>query len=412
MTQTVVPARDTAFDIRVLADGDLRTASTVFRESLHEKPLDDELWAAMRDSYEAGRTYGAFAGDTMIGTVASLAATMTVPGGAALPMAAVTAVGVRADHRRRGALTGMMQRLLEDLAAAGEPFAALHASEPTIYGRFGYGVGTLAGTVKVRSSRARLRDEVPAAGTTRLLTKDEALTLLPGAYPPLQRGRAAMMSRPPSWWVINYTRRFQSEYLRVAAHRDAGGTIDGWVAYRPVGSDSDDPRVGNRLIVLDFQAADQGVANDLWRYLIGIDLVEEITAYFRPTDDPVQAMVTDLFTVRAEVEDELYVRVVDVPRALAAREYGAADPVAVEVVDPLLPNNSGTYLISPHGTDRTNVPAQLTLTAETLGMVYLGTWRPSDLAGIGRLAAHDPSALAAADRLFGTDRPAWCGSLF
>jgi predicted acetyltransferase len=45
-------------------------------------------------------------------------------------------------------------------------------------------------------------------------------------------------------------------------------------------------------------------------------------------------------------------------------------------------------------------------------MVYLGSWRPSTLAAIGRLAAHDPAALAAADRLFATDRPSWCGSLF
>jgi predicted acetyltransferase len=52
------------------------------------------------------------------------------------------------------------------------------------------------------------------------------------------------------------------------------------------------------------------------------------------------------------------------------------------------------------------------MSAETLAMVYLGTWRPSNLAGIGRIAVHDPAALTAADRLFATDRPAWCGSLF
>jgi predicted acetyltransferase len=52
------------------------------------------------------------------------------------------------------------------------------------------------------------------------------------------------------------------------------------------------------------------------------------------------------------------------------------------------------------------------MTVETLGMVYLGAWRPSALAAIGRLTAHDPAALAAADRLFATDYPSWCGSLF
>jgi hypothetical protein len=34
------------------------------------------------------------------------------------------------------------------------------------------------------------------------------------------------------------------------------------------------------------------------------------------------------------------------------------------------------------------------------------------LATIGRLAVHESAALPAADRLFATDRPSWCGSLF
>ncbi|HEY7595505.1 MAG TPA: GNAT family N-acetyltransferase [Actinophytocola sp.] len=412
MTQTLAPARDTSFDVRVLSDGELRTASTVFREALHEPPHDDEKWAVWAKVYEPGRSYGAFAGDTMIGTVTSLASSMTVPGGATVPMAAVTGVGVRADHRRRGALTAMIRRELEDLAAAGETLAALHASEPAIYGRFGYGLGTLGRSVKLRSGRARLRDDVPTAGTVRLLSTDEALTLLPAAYPPLQATRPGMMSRGQSWWVLGYERRFAHEYFRVAAHHGADGTIDGWVGYKPGPYHSGDPRDGSRLYVLDFHAANQGVANDLWRYLIGIDLVEELIAYGRPMDDPIEAMLTDLFALRSDPDDELWVRVVDVPRALAARTYGPADPVVIEIVDPLLPGNSGRYLISPQGTERTSSPPGLTMTVEALGMIYLGTWRPSTLAAIGRLTAKNPVAAEAADRLFATDRPSWCGSLF
>ncbi len=402
-------ARETAFDVRVLGADELRASNDVFREALHEEPVDDEKWATTVRTYEPGRTYGAFAGDTVIGTVASIGASMTVPGGAKVPMAAVTAVGVRADHRRQGALTAMMRRQLEDLT---EPLAGLHASEPTIYGRFGYGLGTVGRTVKVNSARARLRDDVPTAGTVRLVGGDEALTLLPEAYPPLQQARPGMMSRSPTWWVLNYERRSKHEYLRVAVHRGVGGTIDGWLAYRPGGLTPGEPHTGSGLVVLDFQALDQAVANDLWRYLLGIDLVEQVTVYYRPLDDPIEAMLVDLFAARSEPEDELWVRVVDVPAALAARTYGPADPVVVEIVDRLLPGNSGRYLISPHGMDPTNAPAALTMTVETLGMVYLGSWRPSTLAAIGRLTAHDPAALAAADRLFATDRPSWCGSLF
>jgi predicted acetyltransferase len=348
----------------------------------------------------------------MVGTATSLASGLTVPGGASVPMAAVTAVGVRADHRRRGALTGMMRRLLTEFAAAGEPLAALHVSEPTIYGRFGYGLTTLGRTIKVRSPRVHLRDDVPTAGTVRLLTADEALRLLPEAYPRLLPTRTGLMSRPPAWWVLSYERRLKHDYLRVAAHFGRDGSVDGWVAYQPGGLTSDDPRVGSGVLVLDFHAADQPVTNDLWRYLIGIDLVEEITVYTRPTDDPIEAMVVNMYMISSEPDDELWLRVVDAPVALAARTYGPADPVVIEIVDPLLPTNSGRYLISPQGTDRTAAAPALTMSMETLGMVYLGTWRPSTLAAIGRLTAHDPAALAAADRLFATDRPAWCGSLF
>lgn len=411
MTQTLAPARDTGFEFRAVRDDELRTANVVFREALHDEPLTDEKWATARRIYEPGRTYGAFAGDTMAGTVTSLSSDLTVPGGATLPMAAVTAVGVRTDHRRRGALTGLMRLQLAEFAAAGEVFATLHASEPTIYGRFGYGLGTRARTIRVRCARARLRPEVPTTGTVRLLTHDEAMTLLPEAYPRL-RNRPGMMGRSPAWWVLGYENRMAHGAFRVAAHVDPDGRIDGFAGYRAGPFPSDDPRVGAPVAVLDFMAATQGVANDLWRFLLDIDLVEEVTVYVRPADDPLEAMLVDLYAIRSEPDDELWLRVVDVSRALAARTYGPADPVVVEVVDPALPANSGRFLISPHGTERTSAPAALTMSAETLGMVYLGAWRPSSLAGIGRLTAHDPAALPAADRLFATDRPSWCGSLF
>lgn len=412
MTQTLVPARTTEFEFRAVEDAELRVASDVFHEALHDEPLNDEKWATGQRIYEPGRTYGAFAGSTMIGTTTSLTSSLTLPGGAVLPMAAVTGVGVRTDHRRRGALTGLMRLQLAECAAAGEVFATLHASEPMIYGRFGYGLGTRARTMRVRSARARMRPEVPTAGTVRLITKDEALTLLPEAYPRLQTVRAGMMGRSPAWWVLGYERRMAHGYFRAAAHFDPDGAVDGFVGYRPGGFPSDDPRAGAPIAVLDFMAATQEVATDLWRFLLDIDLVDEVTVYVRPADDPLEAALVDMFAIRSEPDDELWTRVLDVPTALASRTYGAADPVVVEIVDPLLPNNSGRYLISPHGSDRTDRPAALTMSVETLGWIYLGAWRPSDLASVGRLTAPDPAALPAADRLFATDRPAWCGSLF
>lgn len=409
VTQTLLP---TGLAFRALADDELRGANDLFRAALHEEPGSDEAWAIMKDVYVADRTFGAFDEQRQVGTATSLASSLTVPGGEILPMAAVTYVGVRADYRRRGALSGMMRLQLADLAARGEVFAALHASEPGIYGRFGYGVATLARILTVSSRRAELRADVPVAGTVRQLDKDEIVPALQAAYPTLQPTRAGLMGRSPRWWRLAYERRLAAGHLVVAAHHDSAGAVDGWVAYRAEEDNSNDPRSNGSLQVLDFQALNQGVANDLWRYLVGVDLVDNVIAYFRPTDDPIEAMLRDAYAVRSERDDELWVRIVDVPAALAARTYGDASPVVIEVVDPLLPNNSGRYRVSPHGTERTGDPADLTVDVEVLAMLYLGAWQASTLAGIGRVTVTDPAALPAADRLFAVDQPAWNGSLF
>lgn len=406
------PVRATDFEFRAVTDDELRAADTVFHEALHAEPPNDEKWATLRRIHQPGRTFGAFAGETVVGAATSIVSDLTVPGGAVVPMAAVTGVGVRSDYRRRGALTGLMRAQLTTAAAAGEVLATLHASEPTIYERFGYGMSTLAKTVRVRPARARMRPDVPSGGTVRFLTKDEALRLLPEGYQRLRGDRVGMMGRTTPWWTLNYESRMAHGYYRVAAHFDRDERVDGMIGYRPVEIKSDDPRTGSGIAVLDFVGADQVVENDLWRFLLGIDLVEEVTVYMRPSDDPVGAMLTDFFAIRSEQDDELWLRVIDVPAALSARTYGQAEPVVIEIVDPMLPDNSGRYLIGPHGTERTTEPAAITMGVEILGMIYLGAWRPSTLAETGRLTVHDPAALPTADRLFATDRPAWCGSLF
>ena len=409
MTQTLLP---TGLTFRPVAADQLRGSYDLFRVAVHDGPASDEHWAVMARAHVADRTFGAFDGDRQIGTATSIPASLTLPGGNILPMAAVTFVGVRTDYRRRGALRGMMRLQLADLAARGDVFAGLHASEPVIYGRFGYGVSTVARTIKVFNKRAAMRQDVPVAGTVRLLDNDEIVPALAAAYPGIQVARTGLMGRSAQLWTLAYECRLTTGYLLVAGHFDAAGTLDGWVAYRPEEDTSDDPRAGSGLRVLDFQFADQGAANDLWRYLIGVDMIDNTIAYYRPMDDPIEATLVNAHAIRSEADDELWLRIVDVPAALAARTYGVAPPVVIEIVDSLLPTNSGRYRVGPHATESTSDPAALTMDVEALAMLYLGTWRASTLAGIGRITVTDPTALTTADRLFAVNQPAWTGTMF
>src|SRR5690348_14669763 len=120
---------------------------------MHDSPVTDELWRYESAVYRDGRAFGAFSDRAVIGTTVSFPSAVTVPGGRALPMAAVTFVGVRTDHRRRGVLSELMAAQLNSAAQAGEVFAGLRASEGSIYGRFGYGIASTARFVTVSRRR-------------------------------------------------------------------------------------------------------------------------------------------------------------------------------------------------------------------------------------------------------------------
>ncbi|CAM5252473.1 N-acetyltransferase Eis [Streptomyces tendae] len=128
-----------------------------------------------RELTQVDRSIGVREGDgedgAWVGTAGAFAFRMTVPGGARVAAAGVTMVSVAATHRRRGVLTSMMRRQLDDVRAWGEPLAVLTASEPAIYGRFGYGAATFALNAEIDTSRVRL--SVPA-GTDDVRLRYEA----------------------------------------------------------------------------------------------------------------------------------------------------------------------------------------------------------------------------------------------
>src|SRR5919106_1277195 len=137
-------------------------------------------WVPTEDEVE--RMHAAFDGKEIVGGAGVFPFEMTVPG-AVVPCAGVTVVGVLPTHRRRGILTRMMRAQIDDVHERGEPFAALWASEPTIYGRFGYGHASHTYEIRLPRVRAGLRVGTPPPdGAVRLVETDEALKTFPRIY--------------------------------------------------------------------------------------------------------------------------------------------------------------------------------------------------------------------------------------
>lgn len=400
--------------LRGLTESERRPARELLTGTLHGPTPTDETWRRVADSWPADRKIAAFDGTEPVGITSSMATEIVVPGGARVPAAAVDGVGVRADHTRRGLFTRLMQTQLEEFAASRDVLAVLYASESVIYGRVGYGPASRGKTLRIDTTRARMRADVPAGGRVRLLTRDAAIERIPSLYRRLAPDRTGMIVRPPVWWPAEHDRHVRDGTRTVAVHTSRSGTEDGFVTYGTTDARTEtEPYLGAALRVFDLHAAGPEAAAGLWRFLLGIDLTSRILAPMRPLDEPVDAMLVDpRCCATIGVDEGVWLRLVDVPAALSARGYGAAAPVVVEVADPMRPGNSGRYRLSTDGACRTREPAAIRLGVDVLAMLYLGDWRASTLAELGRIEVDEADAVHRLDALFATARVPWCGSSF
>jgi predicted acetyltransferase len=134
-------------------------------------------------------------------------------------------------------------------------------------------------------------------------------------------------------------------------------------------------------------------------------------------DEPVRWALTDPRRLETTgLEDRLWVRLLDVAPALAARRYAATDRLVLDVEDGFVAGNSGRYELEAGLTGAecraTGAPADLSLGAAELGAVYLGGVRFSTLGAAGRVREHTPGALVRATALFATDPAPYCGTEF
>ena len=402
-------------DVRTLAVEDLRSAQALFAASIHRAPADDASWNQVLASYHPGRTLGVHHEGALVATATSFPSQTVVPGGAVLPMAAVTRVGVRADRTRRGLLTAMMRAQLDDVAERGEPIASLRASEALIYGRFGYGVASRGREVRVRVDPEPFLPSAPLSGSVRLVERAEIIAALRKVHESIALARTGGMTRPDGWWNSLRRRIDERGHVIAAVHTGADGDDGFAVAFL---AESPGHFTGRALDVTDLHAADVAATAGLWRFLLGVDLVDAVEAHLRPLDEPLELLLTDPRACEVTgITDETWLRLVDVPAALAARSYGEAAPVLLAVHDTVLERNAGVYRIADGTAERVGPLAgpgtpQLQCDVAALAMAYLGDRSPSELVATGWWRADDPAAVSRADAAFRTGATPWCGTFF
>lgn len=357
----------------------------------------------------------------VVGTAASAASMMTVPGLGRVPTALVVAVAVAPSHRRQGRMRSLMRYQLDDLRGRGEMLATLFASEGGIYGRFGYGQATFGATYTVDKRLARLARPVGdfVSGRIRLLNRDQAGEVFPAIYAEYAPTRAGEVDRTELEYLSalgepggeDLSRRFYAVY-------ESGDHVDAYLAYE-VASVEPPAHHPRRLIVHELCALTPGAYVAIWDFLLGVDLVVDLVARSRPIDEPIKWLLSDPRQLRCTSSgDRSWVRLVEVVPCLRARRYARTGDLILGVDDPFCPWNSGHYRLVVNEdwgvaeVSRTDDEPDLELDASTLASIYLGGVSPQALGEVGRIRQLSPGALPTAAAMFANDRPPYCMSSF
>jgi predicted acetyltransferase len=398
-------------DVRVIPEEDRRrwfeVCSTAFSSELREEEVEADSKLMPPE-----RMLGAYADGALAGTTADFPLTLTIPGGE-LPAAGVTSVGVLPSHRRRGALTRLMERQLADARDRAEPLAVLWASEGTIYGRYGYGIASRV--VGIDADRMAFDAPRDPNARARVVDVDEAAEAFPPPYDRIRRETPGMIERSSDWWKLY--RLADPEHRRHGAGPkfyallEVDGRAEGYAIYR-VKHDWDEGFAQSQLRVQEALATSPRATRELWRFLFSVDLVARIQAWPLPPDHPLYLLAKEPKRLRVRIGDGLWLRILDVERALSARSYATEGELVVELADPLVPENQGTWRLSTEsGVDRSGRP-ELRLGVSALASAYLGEFSFGELQGAGLVEELAKGAVTRADALFQTSRAPWCPEVF
>lgn len=342
----------------------------------------------------------------MVGTCAIQSRELTFPGRGPAPVAAVTWVSVRPDQQRRGILRRMMTAQLRGLhEQRREPVAILTASEAVIYGRFGYGLASL---------RTRLEVPAPAPFRPDVVTepvlevpREEALPRLRDLHADVAPATPGYLDRSPEIWA---TLLSDHPFVNkgVSARRFAVHA-DGYAVFRL--SDRWTDRGPDYTLTVSELIARTPVARaSLWRHLLHYPLVRTVVFPRAWVDEPLAHLLVNPRALSSDSSDNVWVRIVDLDRAMDLRTYSSAIGLTVRVVDRFCPWNDGVWRLDL-GLDggraqRTDATPDIALDISDLGAAFLGGTGLTVLAVAGRVSG-DAAAIEALDRALRTALQPW-----
>lgn len=366
-----------------------------------------------------------------VATVSTWPSPLTVPGERTVDAWAISAVTVAPTHRRRGIARALLEAELRTAQGLGLPLAMLTASEATIYGRYGFAPAAMIADLEIVTRRAKWTGP-EASGRVHFVTLEQLRDECKDVFDRARVQTPGDVALDDYIWarlfalVGGYTS--EAKHLRAVRYDDADGSPQGFAVYR-VAEGGDGDFTNHTVTVQYLAAATDDAYAGLWRYLLELDLVGTVSAPLRSVDEPLLWQVADHRAVRrSRVSDHLWLRILDVPAALAARTYSAPGRLVLDVSDPLgLADGRFLLEIDAHGaaavssidgdaagttSEAAAHAATLALSVNELGALYLGGTAAHTLLRAARVTELSEGAADAVDASFRSVVTPWLSTWF
>ena len=391
--------------LRSVTAGELETFARVEARA-NNRHATQEYVVHGQHSLATERTLAAFAGDELVATSVSHAFRLSVPGGE-VKLGGIGWVAVLPTHRRRGIMTQLIHEHLRASYERGDCLSGLWPTGGNLYARYGYAICAFGESWRIEHGNARLNSAVTETGRLISLHTPDSRRRFPDVYARLREQRGGVIERDEIFWDVEFEdhieeRRGTSSFFFTAY--EFADRLDGYLKYRI------DER-GRELHVSELIATTLEASTALWAYCFALDQIDTISAWNRPVDDPLPWQVSNPRAVNRSVHDTMWLRLVDVRRALTARTYATKERLVLHVVDAVCPWNDGVYELDSTTADvtceRSTAPADLTLDVSILSAMYLGGVSPVTLHRAGALEQHRAGTVTRLASMFSTELPPW-----
>lgn len=330
-----------------------------------------------------------------VATYSSFSKTLNT-GNGLLPVHMITSVTVRPTHRRRGILRTLM---VDDLLAAkdaGFAVAALTATEGTIYGRFGFGRSTEAQRMDL-DVRGKVRFHAEPVGSMVQLAPAKLAEHAAALFERFHASQRGSIGRQESYLRLatgawGPESQEPDPKLRAAMYCDEDGVPQGYVTYAFAGWETKPFTLGIR----DLVAATPIARREIFRFMSAHDLIERVSYPNAAADEPLAWAIEDPARLSfQDREHHLWVRVLDVASAFAARSYSRDGSFTLKVTDSIgLASGSYGFVVSDGRAIITELADDARATfccdVQVLGSLLLGSATVAQLHAAGVLQIEDP----------------------